>query len=156
MNRVVPSIAAAAFLAILASAAARAQDNVACTAESDVATLVSGYSLEQTVERLKASIENAGLSVLAVLDHAVPAGQATEPRRDETLIVGHPHIRDLLSEAPLLALDLPVKVLVWEDGNTVKVSFKEPQCLGLRYDLAPDAVAYFARVEESAARALQP
>jgi uncharacterized protein (DUF302 family) len=136
--------------------AAFAQASAACAPESDVATLVSGYPLEQTVERLKASIENSGLSVVAVLDRTVPAGQTTDARRDETLIVGHPRIRDLLSTTPLLALDLPIKVLVWEDGDSVKVSYKEPECLGQRYDLAPEGIAYFARVEESAERALQP
>jgi uncharacterized protein (DUF302 family) len=133
----------------------RADPDAACTADSDVTTLISAHPLEQTIARLKASIQTAGLGVLAILHQTLPGSISTQARQQETIIVGGARIRDLATATPLLALELPIKVLVWEDGEIVKVSFKEAECLGQRYDLPPAAVEYLALIEQSAERALR-
>lgn len=128
-----------------------------CTADSEVTTMVSSYTIAQTIERLKASIEANGLDVLAIVKHGGGGGPGrSEAQHHETLFIGLPRVRALLSTTPLLTLDLPTKVLVWEDGEFVKVSFKEAECLRQRYDLTPESVRYFAQVEESVERALLP
>ncbi len=127
-----------------------------CTADAEVTTLVSSYTIAQTIERLKASIETNGLDVLAIVKHSVAGGPGRSEAHHETLLIQLPRIRALLSATPLLALDLPTKVLVWEDGEFVKVSFKEAECLRQRYDLTPESARYFAQIEESVERALLP
>lgn len=128
-----------------------------CDADSDITTIVSHYTVEQTIVRLKENIETTGLTVLALLDQSVARDRTgAGTRHQEMLVIGDPRTRALLTNAtPLVALDLPMKVLVWTDGDVVKVSFKEPECLRQRYDLTPQAVKYFAHVEESAEQALR-
>jgi uncharacterized protein (DUF302 family) len=40
--------------------------------------------------------------------------------------------------APLAALDLPLKVLVWQDGHQTKVSYTAPSELASRYELSTE------------------
>jgi uncharacterized protein (DUF302 family) len=49
--------------------------------------------------------------------------------------------------APLAALDLPLKVLVWADGSETKVSYTAPGALAARYDLTPDLATRLAGIE---------
>jgi uncharacterized protein (DUF302 family) len=132
--------------------------DASCDADSDITTMVSRYTVDQTIQRLKENLEMAGLSVVAILEQSV-AGDKTgaQSRHQEMLVIGgDPHARTLLTNAtPLVALDLPMKMLVWKDDEPVKVSFKEVECLRQRYDLTPQAVKYFSHIEEAAERALR-
>lgn len=135
----------------------QAPEDATCDAESDITTIVSRYSIEETVQRLKASLNISGLSVVTIAGQDAAGNEnGAPPRHREMLVIGDPHTRRLLlTMAPLVALDLPTKMLVWEDGKPVKVSFKDAQCLRQRYDLTPRAVEYFDRIEEAAERALR-
>jgi uncharacterized protein (DUF302 family) len=132
--------------------------DASCDVDSDITTMVSRYTIDQTIQRLKESLEMAELSVVAILEQSV-AGDKTgaQSRHQETLVIGgDPRARALLTNAtPLVALDLPMKMLVWKDDDPVKVSFKAVECLRQRYDLTPQAVKYFAHIEEAAERALR-
>ncbi len=132
--------------------------DTSCDGDSDITTMVSRYTIEQTIQRLKASLEMVGLGVVAILEQSV-AGDETgaQARHQEVLVIGgDPRMRTLLTNTtPLLALDLPIKMLVWKDGEPVKVSFKEVECIRQRYDLTPQAVKYFARIEQATERALR-
>jgi uncharacterized protein (DUF302 family) len=52
-----------------------------------------------------------------------------------------------MAAAPLAALDLPLKVLVWADGPTTKISYTAPAALGARYGLTEDLAARLAGID---------
>ena len=53
----------------------------------------------------------------------------------------------VMAAAPLAALDLPLKVLVWEDGGQTKVSYYGPAALAARYDLSAELAAKLAGID---------
>ena len=53
----------------------------------------------------------------------------------------------VMQAAPLSAVDLPLKVLVWADGAQTKVSYVAPAVLGARYGLTADLTAKLAGVD---------
>jgi uncharacterized protein (DUF302 family) len=52
-----------------------------------------------------------------------------------------------MAAAPLAALDLPLKVLVWAEENRIKISYVAPSALAERYNLAPDLTQNLAGIE---------
>ncbi len=66
--------------------------------------------------------------------------------RETTLVVfGNPAAgTPVMEAAPLAALDLPLKVLVWDDVRSgTKVSYTDPSVLAARYGLSPELAAAF-------------
>ncbi|CAG0962931.1 hypothetical protein GPROT1_00947 [Gammaproteobacteria bacterium] len=127
-----------------------------CGADSDITTKVSRYNVDETVARLEEAIKRMGLTVLTIVSH----GTATAPRVVEPphqlLVMSGTDMRTLLSgSTPLIALDLPMKLLVWQDGKRVKVSFKDVECLRKRYDVTAQVAAFFVRVGASVEEALR-
>lgn len=100
-------------------------------------TKVSPWSLADTVARLSAVVAARGLKVFAVIDHSEEARRVGLALRDTKLfIVGSPSISTPVIEAvPLAALDLPLRVVVWEDGYKTKVSYPSPAEVARRYGL---------------------
>src|SRR5262245_23735862 len=97
--------------------------------EPMVLTKVSPWSMGDTVARLSAVVAARGLKVLAVIDHSEEAHRVGLALRDTKLfIVGSPSVTTAaIQAAPLAALDLPLRVLVWEDGHQTKVSYPSPR-----------------------------
>lgn len=127
----------------------------ACDADSDVTTKISHYEVDETVSRLQKSIQHAGLSVLIIADQAA-AADSSALEAQQLIVLADPRTRaDLMSATPLIALDLPMKMLVWRDGALVKVSFKEVDCIRQRYDLTPQTASFFGLVDSSVQRALR-
>ncbi|HEY5246762.1 MAG TPA: DUF302 domain-containing protein [Acidimicrobiales bacterium] len=116
---------------------------------SDVITKPSDRSVGSTVTRLVEMVEARGMKVFAVIDQAEEARQAGLHLRPTTLVVfGNPVAGTRVMDAvPLAALDLPLKVLVWADGDQTQVSYVSPTALGARYDLSPDLVANLAGID---------
>jgi uncharacterized protein (DUF302 family) len=116
---------------------------------SDVITKPSDRSVGSTVTRLVEMVEARGMKVFAVIDQAEEARQAGLHLRPTTLVVfGNPVAGTPVMDAvPLAALDLPLKVLVWADGDQTQVSYVSPTALGARYDLSPDLVANLAGID---------
>jgi uncharacterized protein (DUF302 family) len=52
----------------------------------------------------------------------------------------------VMDAAPLAALDLPLKVLVWDDGGQAKVTYTAPETLAARYGLTPELAARLAGI----------
>jgi uncharacterized protein (DUF302 family) len=90
----------------------------------------SDATVDETVARLRAAVERTdGLSVMATLDHAANAervGMDLPPT--QLLVVGNPALgTPLMHDAPTLALDLPQKMLVYEDDDgTVRIAYNDP------------------------------
>jgi uncharacterized protein (DUF302 family) len=110
---------------------------------ADVVTKVSPQSVAATVAKLTGMIKAKGMKQFAVIDQAIEARQAGLTLRETTLVVfGSPKAgTPVMAAAPLSALDLPLKVLIWADGDQTKVSYLDPAALAARYDLTADLAA---------------
>ena len=103
-------------------------------AEADVVTKLSRESVAGTVARLTGMITAKGMRLFAVIDQAAEARRVGLTLRETTLVIfGSPQAgTPVMAAAPLSALDLPLKVLVWADGDKVKVSYYGPAALAAR------------------------
>jgi uncharacterized protein (DUF302 family) len=115
-----------------------------------IASLPSPYSVDVTVSKLKALIEGKGLNLFAHIDHsagAVQAGLHMQPAH--VLIFGHAKAgTPLMMASPLLALDLPLKALIWEDaGKKVWVSYNTTEFLVQRHAIPVELSKNIAGVE---------
>jgi len=116
----------------------------------------SNHSVEQTVDRLKSILEARGITLFALIDHggeAEKVGMKMPPTR--LLIFGNPKSGTLLMLAsPSIALDLPLKILVWQDNQgEVWLSYNSPEYLMERYGLSEDLLPNIAVVEALATKA---
>jgi uncharacterized protein (DUF302 family) len=101
-------------------------------------TVPSRHSFADTVSRLQAAIKSKGLTVFATIDHsanAQKAGLSLEPTA--VIIFGKPQVGTQLMKAKrTVAIDLPQKMLVWQDGAQVKITYNDPYYLMTRHDLS--------------------
>jgi uncharacterized protein (DUF302 family) len=114
-----------------------------------IVTKVSPWSMADTVARLSAVVAARGLKVFAVIDHSDEARRVGLALRDTKLfIVGSPTATTpLIDAAPLAALDLPLRVVVWEDGYQTKVSYPSPAEVARRYGLDGDLTAALESID---------
>jgi uncharacterized protein (DUF302 family) len=108
---------------------------------------VSG-SVDAVVERLVSLIEARSMKVFAVIDHGEGASRAgLSLRATKVVIFGSPMAGTPVMEAsPLTALDLPLKVLIWDDGGTTTISYTDPAVLAARHGLSPELSARLAGI----------
>ena len=116
----------------------------------------SNHSVDQTVEKLKGILQAKGVNLFALVDHSGEAenvGMKMPPTK--LLIFGSPKAgTPLMLAAPSIAIDLPLKILVWEDTQgKVWVSYNSPAYLQERHGLPPQLLQNIAVVETLAAKA---
>lgn len=118
-------------------------------AGEEVITKLSPRSLPDTVSRLSDLIAARGMKLFAVVDHSGEAHDAGLELRDTKLVIfGSPQAgTPVMVAAPLAALDLPLKVLVWADGEQTKLSYTSPRALAARYDLDEELASGLAGIE---------
>lgn len=114
-----------------------------------VVTKRSPRSVAETVARLVALVEARGMRVFAVIDHSGEAARmGLELRETRVVIFGSPQAgTPVMVAAPLAALDLPLKVLVWADGDETKVSYTSPTSLAARYGLSEPLAGRLAGID---------
>jgi uncharacterized protein (DUF302 family) len=112
-------------------------------------TKVSPRSVADTVGRLSALVAARGMKLFAVVDHSGEAHAAGLELRDTKLVIfGNPQAgTPVMASAPLAALDLPLKVLVWDDGGQTKVSYTAPTELAARYRLSDELASRLAGID---------
>jgi len=115
----------------------------------------SQHSVEQTVERLTAVLHAKGVTLFALVDHsgeAAKIGMTMPPTK--LLIFGNPKAgTPLMLAAPSVAIDLPLKILVWEDARgRTWLSYNSPAYLQERHGV-PQALLPNIAVVETLARA---
>jgi uncharacterized protein (DUF302 family) len=107
-------------------------------------------SVVATTERFAALLKAKGITLFALIDHsgeAEKAGLRMPPTK--LLIFGNPKGgTPVMLAAPTIAIDLPLKVLVWEDaGGKAWVSFNDPTYLQKRHQAPDDLVKNISVVE---------
>jgi uncharacterized protein (DUF302 family) len=88
-------------------------------AETDLVTLPSAHGVSETVGRLKSLLARKGIQVFAHIDHAAAAEEVgLSLRPTQVLIFGNPRAgTPLMQGRQTIGLDLPLRALVWEDGE---------------------------------------
>jgi uncharacterized protein (DUF302 family) len=117
--------------------------------EPGVTTKNSPRSVTETVARLTELIDGKGMKVFAVIDQRAEAKAAGLDLRETVLVIfGSPAGgTPVMAAAPQAALDLPLKVLVWADGELVSVSYYAPATLAGRHQLSPELAARLAGID---------
>jgi uncharacterized protein (DUF302 family) len=115
----------------------------------DIVTKLSHRSVTDTVSMLTGMITAKGMKLFAVIDQSAEARQVGLSLRETTLVIfGSPAAgTPVMAVAPLAALDLPLKVLVWadDDGQTA-VSYYAPASLAARHHLDADLAGNLAGI----------
>ena len=105
--------------------------------------LRSRHGASETMERLVAAVAAKGMTIFVRIDHGAGAAEAGLALRPTALLVfGHARSgTPLMQAAQTAGIDLPLKVLVWQDGDeAVWVGFNEPDWIADRHGLTPDSV----------------
>jgi uncharacterized protein (DUF302 family) len=116
----------------------------------------SNHSVDETIERLQGILHAKGITLFALVDHSGEAAKiGMTMRPTKLLIFGNPKGgTPLMLAAPSSAIDLPLKILVWEDANQkVWISYNSLAYLKERHGLPEELMANIAVVEMLAAQA---
>ena len=113
-----------------------------------IITKLSQLPVAETVARLTGMINAKGMRLFAVIDQRAEARQAGLDLREITLVMfGSPAAgTPVMAAAPLAALDLPLKVLVWADGGQTKVSYYAPAAIAARHHLSAELAGNLAGI----------
>ena len=106
-----------------------------------IVTIDSRHSVEETVQKLKRILDVKEIKLFALIDHSGAAEDAgLHMRPTKVLIFGNPKAgTPLMIASPTIAIDLPLKLLVWEDSDgKVKISYNDPAYLQARHGLPPE------------------
>ena len=126
--------------------------------ENGIVTIPSHRSVNDTVQKVEELLKAKGVKLFAQVDHSGEAEMAgMQMRPTKLLIFGSPKAgTPLMIAAPSVAIDLPLKMLVWEsaDGKTW-ISYNAPEYLQSRHGLPPELLANIAVVEVLAAKAAE-
>jgi uncharacterized protein (DUF302 family) len=122
--------------------------------ENGILTIPSHHSVDETVSRLEHILTEKGIKLFALVDHsgeAEKAGLQMPPTK--LAIFGSPKAgTPLMLATPSIAIDLPLKLLIWEDKNgSVWISYNAPAYLMARHGLPQDLLANIAVIEKLAA-----
>ena len=126
--------------------------------ENGIVTIPSHQSVDRTVQKMEGILQANGVKLFALIDHSGEAEKAGMPMRPTKLLIfGNPKAgTPLMIASPSIAIDLPLKVLVWEGANgKVWISYNAPAYLQARHGLSPDLVQNIAVVEALATKAAE-
>jgi uncharacterized protein (DUF302 family)/uncharacterized membrane protein YidH (DUF202 family) len=121
-----------------------------------ISDIRSMHSVDQTVDKLKGILEAKGITLFALVDHSGEAAKAgMEMRPTKLLIFGSPKAgTPVMVASPSIAIDLPLKILVWEDSHgEVWLSYNKPAWIMERHSVPPELLKNIAGVEALAATA---
>jgi uncharacterized protein (DUF302 family) len=121
-----------------------------------IVDIPSNHTVDQTVQRLKGILEAKGVTLFALVDHSGEAEKAgLKMPSTKLLIFGSPKAgTPLMLASPSIAIDLPLKILIWEDGDgKAWISYNSPAYLQERHNVPPELMQNIAVVETLAAKA---
>ena len=126
------------------------------TGGNGIVNVLSNHSVDQTVERFNGILEAKGVTLFALVDHSGEAekvGMKMPPTK--LLIFGNPKGgTPVMLAAPSIAIDLPLKALIWEDADgKAWVSYNSATYLQERHGVPQELVQNISVVEALAAKA---
>jgi len=115
---------------------------------TEVITKLSPRSVQATVERFTEILKSKNVRIFDVIDQSAAARDVGLELRATTLVIfGNPAAgTPVMVVEPMSALDLPLKVLVWDDEGQTKVSYYNPASQAERYSLSPDLATGLAAI----------
>jgi uncharacterized protein (DUF302 family) len=123
-----------------------------------IVNILSSHSVEKAVEKLTGMLHAKGITLFALVDHSGEAEKAgMKMRPTKLLIFGNPKGgTPLMIAAPSSAIDLPLKLLVWEDAERrTWISYNSLQYLQERHGLPRELLSNLAVIETLAAQAAE-
>jgi uncharacterized protein (DUF302 family) len=120
--------------------------------------IASSRSVDETVTKLEGILQAKGITLFALVDHSGEAAKAgMKMRPTKLLIFGNPRAgTPVMLAAPSSAIDLPLKILVWEDDQgKVWITYNSATYLQTRHNLPADLLQHIAVIEPLAKTAAQ-
>jgi uncharacterized protein (DUF302 family) len=119
------------------------------TNEPGVVTKLSPLTVAGTTARLVDILAAKMVRLFTVIDQSAEARQLGLELRDTTLVIfGNPAAgTPVMAASPMAALDLPLKVLIWDDGGQTKVSYYAPAEIAARHGLGPGLEKNLAAID---------
>ncbi|MEO9051137.1 MAG: DUF302 domain-containing protein [Ginsengibacter sp.] len=117
----------------------------------ELITIPGNLPFKETVERIISLIKGKGFTIFSCIDHAAEArSQGLDLRPTELIIFGNPNIGTLLmQDQQTCGIDLPVKILVWEDATgNVWLSYNTMSSLKAKHQLTEESHAVLRKIEE--------
>ncbi len=125
---------------------------------SGIVDIPSRHSVDETVKRVRGILEAKGVTLFALVDHSGEAEKAgMKMRPTKLLIFGSPKAgTPVMLAAPSIAIDLPLKILVWEDqAGKVWISYNSADYLRDRHNVPAELMKNIAAAEAIAAKAAE-
>jgi uncharacterized protein (DUF302 family) len=125
---------------------------------SGLVELLSNHSVDETVEKLKAILQEKGITLFALIDHSGEAAKVgMQMRPTKLLIFGNPKGgTPVMLASPSSAIDLPLKILIWEDAQgKVWVTHNSTAYLQERHNLPSELLPNIAVIEALAKKAAE-
>ena len=124
--------------------------------DNGIVEIPSNHSIDETVEKLKGILLAKSVALFALVDHSGEAAKVgLQMRPTKLLIFGNPKAgTPLMLAAPSCAIDLPLKILVWEDAQAkVWISYNSAEYLQKRHGIPQELMQNIAVVATLAAKA---
>jgi len=128
------------------------------TGDNGLIHLESKHSVDETLQRLEDLLKQKGVALFARIDHSDEAAKVgLEMRPTKLLIFGSPKAgTPLMQAAPTLAIDLPLKALVWRDAEgKVWLTYNDPAYLQRRHSVPAELLPNIAGVSGLFAKAVE-
>ena len=125
---------------------------------SGLIDIPSKHSVDETLAKLKGILQAKGVTLFALVDHSGEAAKAgLKMHPSKLLIFGNPKAgTPLMLAAPRIAIDLPLKILIWEDAQgKVWVTYNSPVYLQERHGLPAELLPNISVIEALAKTAAE-
>src|SRR5262249_3593007 len=126
------------------------------SSQNGIVTIACHRSVDETVKKLEKILQMKGVKLFALVDHSGEAGKAgMQMHPTKLLIFGNPTAgTPLMIASPSIAIDLPLKILVWEDSaGKVWISYNAPAYLQARHTVPTELISNIAVIEALASSA---
>ncbi|TCC63353.1 DUF302 domain-containing protein [Kribbella pittospori] len=113
-----------------------------------VITKAAAGTVAEVTARFRDLLSAKGVTIFAVIDQAAAARTAGLTLRDTVLVIfGNPAAgTPVMQAAPLSALDLPLKLLIWDDDGMTRLAYYSPEAISERHGLPMETTAALAAI----------
>jgi uncharacterized protein (DUF302 family) len=121
-----------------------------------IVDIASHHSVDATVEKIRGILSAKGVTLFALVDHSGEAEKVSmKMRPTKLLIFGNPKAgTPVMLAAPSIAIDLPLKIVVWEDkADKVWISYNSADYLGSRHNVPTELMRNLVAAEAIATMA---